>query len=88
MNLPIHVVKIDMEVAQSYFKEEVSFLPDLIRMFQNANMKIVVEGVETEEMKNMLMSLDCDYLQGFYFSKALPEDEFIAFMEENKNKKW
>ena len=67
---------------------EAPFLPDLIRMFQNANMKIVVEGVETKEMKDMLMQMECDYLQGFYFAKGLPEDEFIKFMEENKNRRW
>lgn len=88
MNLPIHVVKIDMDVAQAYFNNEAPFLPDLIRMFQNANMKIVVEGVETKEMKDMLMQMECDYLQGFYFAKGLPEDEFIKFMEENKNRRW
>lgn len=88
MNLPIHVVKIDMDVAQSYFNNEAPFLPDLIRMFQNANMKIVVEGVETKEMKDMLLKMRCDYLQGYYFSKALPEDEFMKFVEENKDRKW
>ncbi len=88
MNLPIHVVKIDMDMAQAYFNNEAPFLPDLIRMFQNANMKIVVEGVETKEMKDMLMKMDCDYLQGYYFSKALPEKEFMNFMEENKNRRW
>ena len=88
MNLPIHVVKIDMDVAQSYFNNEAPFLPDLIRMFQNANMKIVVEGVETKEMKDMLLKMECDYLQGYYFSKALPEDDFIKFMDENKNRRW
>ena len=88
MNLPIHVVKIDMDVAQAYFNNEAPFLPDLIRMFQNADMKIVVEGVETKQMKDMLLQMDCDYLQGFYFAKALPEEEFINFMEENKNRRW
>jgi len=88
MNLPIHVVKIDMDVAQAYFNNEAPFLPDLIRMFQNANMKIVVEGVESKQMKDMLLQMKCDFLQGYYFSKALPEDEFISFMEENKNRRW
>ena len=88
MNLPIHVVKIDMDVAQAYFNNEAPFLPDLIRMFQNANLKIVVEGVESKQMKDMLLQMKCDFLQGYYFSKALPEDEFISFMEENKNRRW
>jgi len=36
----------------------------------------------------MLLKMNCDYLQGYYFSKALPEDEFIKFVEENKNRNW
>ena len=39
-------------------------------------MKIVVEGVETEEMKIQLAEMGCDYEQGFYFSKPVPADEF------------
>ena len=86
MHLPIHVVKIDMDVAQAYFNNEAQFLPDLIRMFQHANMKIVVEGVETEEMKNVLTELGCDYLQGFYFSKPLPADQFMDYLNSKTTK--
>ena len=84
MKLPIHVVKLDMDITQSYFKGEAEFVPDLIKMFQNARMKIVVEGIETKEMKDKLSELRCDYLQGFYFSKALPPEEFIAYYDSLK----
>jgi len=55
-------------------------------MFQHANMKIVVEGVETEEMKNVLTELGCDYLQGFYFSKPLPADQFMDYLNSKTTK--
>ncbi|MBR0420422.1 MAG: EAL domain-containing protein [Erysipelotrichaceae bacterium] len=84
MKLPIHVVKLDMDITQSYFRGEADFVPDLIKMFQNAKMKIVVEGIETKEMKDKLSQLKCDYLQGFYFSKALPPEEFMAYYNSHK----
>ena len=45
--------------------------------------KIVVEGIETKEQFDYLESLGITYAQGFYFSKPLPEKEFITFLEEH-----
>ena len=39
--------------------------------------KANAEGIETEEMAGMLRDIGCDYLQGFYFSKPLPVNEFV-----------
>lgn len=84
MQLPIHIVKIDMDVVRSYFSGETSVLPDLVRLFQNADMRIVVEGVETEEMKNVLAEMGCDFQQGYFFSRPLPPEEFIAYLQNQK----
>lgn len=81
MQLPIHIVKIDMEVVRAYFRGETKVLPDLIRLFQNANMQIVVEGVETEEMKEALSRMGCDFQQGYYFSRPLPPREFLHYLD-------
>jgi EAL domain-containing protein (putative c-di-GMP-specific phosphodiesterase class I) len=43
-------------------------------------MKIVVEGVETKEILDFFVDLECDYIQGYYFSKPLPKDEFVEFI--------
>lgn len=83
MRLPIHIVKIDMDVVWSYFRGESQILPDLIRLFQNADMKIVAEGVETVEMKETLVEMGCDYLQGYYFSQPLPKEAFLAYLERS-----
>ena len=80
MKLPIHVVKLDMDVVNSYFTGEAGFLPDLVRMFQDANIKIVVEGVETAEMQRVLAEMGCDYQQGYYFSRPVPPEEFLAYL--------
>jgi EAL domain-containing protein (putative c-di-GMP-specific phosphodiesterase class I) len=81
MQFPIHVVKLDLNVVRSFFNGESSVLPDLIRMFHNSGMKVVAEGVETEEMKDGLMQMGCEYEQGYYFSKPVPPNEFIEYLE-------
>ena len=81
MTLPIHVVKVDMTFTRSFFAGKADFLPDLIKLFQHSNMEIVVEGIETEEMKDKMAEMGCDYEQGYYFSKPLPPADFIKYME-------
>ncbi len=82
MNLPIHVVKIDMSFVRSYFTGKANFLPDLINLFIHSKMEIVVEGIETSEMKDRMAELGCQYEQGYYFSKPLPPEDFVKYMEE------
>ena len=84
MKLPIHVVKVDMAFTRSFFEGKAPFMPDLIKLFQHANMEIVVEGIETEEMKDKMAEMGCDYEQGYYFSKPLPPADFIEYMENNR----
>ena len=76
IKLPIHVVKLDMSVARAHFSGETNILPDLVRMFKNAGLKVVVEGVETLEMKESLTEMGCDYLQGYFFSRPIPPEDF------------
>ena len=44
-------------------------------------MEIVVEGVETEEALQQFEEMDCDFIQGYYFSKPLPQQEFVEFIK-------
>jgi EAL domain-containing protein (putative c-di-GMP-specific phosphodiesterase class I) len=50
------------------------------RMILDMNLKIVSEGVETEEQLRAMEQLGVHYIQGFYFSKPLPQEEFVAFV--------
>ena len=82
LKLPIKFVKLDKFLVDSYFNGENDVLPDLVRMFHNAGKLVVAEGVETEAMKDELIRMGCDYEQGYYFSKPIPPEEFVAYMEK------
>lgn len=83
VQLPFNIIKLDRTFTQLYDdrKHEI-FLSNMIRMIKALDMKIVVEGVETEDMLKLFSDLDCDYIQGFYFSKPIPQKEFEAFIQE------
>ena len=50
-------------------------------MGHGLNLKVVAEGIETEEQYHLLRSLKCDYGQGYLFSKPLPRAEFEELLQ-------
>lgn len=55
-------------------------------MMRSIEKQLVVEGAETRAAVDLLEKMDYDYIQGFYFSRPLPADEFIRFLEEQKKR--
>ena len=56
-------------------------IENTVRMMQGIHKKLVIEGVETKEAVEALGSLDCDYIQGYYYSRPLSAGDFVRFME-------
>ena len=80
---PIDIVKIDREVLLLSEKESGKKLfLGIISLIHNLNLKVVCEGVETEEQNTLVSESDCDYIQGWYYSKALPESNAEEFYKE------
>lgn len=52
----------------------------IIVMAHKLGIKTIAEGVETEGQRDLLQSFGCDYVQGFLYSPAVPEDEFVAML--------
>ncbi|WP_448862408.1 two-component system response regulator [Dorea sp.] len=77
------ILKIDMSLVRQIETnpKSRSILKSIIEMAHELGMKLVAEGAETEEQVAFLKENDCDYIQGYYYSKPLPEEEFIEFME-------
>ena len=74
---PFTNIKIDMEVVRSYCQDRDVLLPALVQGFKQMNLSITAEGIETAEMAGAMKEIDCDYLQGYYFSRPVPMDEFV-----------
>ncbi|PWJ59106.1 MULTISPECIES: EAL domain-containing response regulator [unclassified Fibrobacter] len=86
MNYKFNILKIDMSIVRKLEeKPEVPHIVELIiNMCHHLGMKVVAEGVETESQLNFLKNAGCDYIQGYYFSKPLPEEDFKAFLAKSK----
>ncbi len=83
-NLPIDIVKLD----RSFVKEianncnDSAIVQSVIQMTHLLNKQILAEGIESNEQLSMLCKNQCNYGQGFLFSKPLPENEFSMLLEE------
>lgn len=84
---PLDVVKIDKSMADDMFSESGNIIMfNTIRMMHDIKKKLVIEGVETEAAVKALKEMSCDYIQGYYYSRPLSEDDLIAFLRENRRK--
>ncbi|MDE7234765.1 MAG: EAL domain-containing protein, partial [Ruminiclostridium sp.] len=80
-SLPLKIVKLDKSFVNTKDRPEMWIvLQNTVEMLKNMEMDIVVEGIETKELVELLSEMKCDYIQGYYFSKPIPEDEFVDFI--------
>lgn len=78
-SMPFAIVKLDKTFADIDTDDKMmKVVKNTISMVKDMNMKIVVEGVETEESLREFSNLGVDYIQGYYFSRPLPQDKFIS----------
>ena len=81
LSLPFDIVKIDKSLTDMFDDEKMNgVIKHTVAMLKSIGVKIVVEGVETVECFEAFEKLGVDYIQGYYFSKPLPESEFVDFM--------
>jgi EAL domain-containing protein (putative c-di-GMP-specific phosphodiesterase class I) len=83
IDMPVSIMKLDMNMTRNYFKSVKAerVMCAAIEMAHDIELKVVAEGVETEGQLNEMDRLKIDYIQGYYFSKPLPVDEYVQFME-------
>lgn len=85
--LPIDILKIDMSFVRNMEKHEknkrmVELIIDIAKFLK---VPCVAEGVETESQLQTLKRMGCDVIQGYYFSKPVPPEEFVKFIEKEKS---
>jgi EAL domain-containing protein (putative c-di-GMP-specific phosphodiesterase class I) len=84
VDMPVDIVKFDRSMILSYFNNDRTklMMEYVVSMIKTMGMKIVAEGVEKEYQLEALSRLGIDYIQGYYFSRPLPQDSFISFIIE------
>ncbi|MEY4590624.1 MAG: hypothetical protein RL497_2700 [Pseudomonadota bacterium] len=84
-DLPLDALKIDKS-----FVDEVALNPhqplveSMLAIGKHMQLKVVAEGVESEQQLNHLKTMGCDFYQGYLFSKALPKAEFEKWLQKNQ----
>ena len=83
--LPIQVLKLDQEFLREYGTEgkAKNVISCVTELAHTLDMKVVCEGVEKQEHVDFLKKIGCDYGQGYFFSKPIPEEEFLAKLEQS-----
>lgn len=84
IDLPFRFIKLDKGIVWASFESNKAGIAfeSTVSMIQKLHMNIVAEGVETKEQADRLTEMGCEYLQGYYFSRPLPEEEFLAYLEK------
>lgn len=82
LELPVDFVKIDKSLVWSFAEGKNQFLNQLMPMIKAEGKKIIAEGIETTEHIDIIKRLQGDFLQGYYYSKPLPEEQFMRFLKD------
>ena len=84
-HLKVHTLKVDrsfiIDVAQS--EVDCQLLKGLINLGQSMNLNIVIEGVEEAEQLEKCEAFNAEIVQGYFFSKPLPANDFISFCQKS-----
>lgn len=85
-DVDLDVLKIDMKFFSKGGTKErrTKIVEAVVRMAKSLNMTVIAEGVEEKEQVDFLTELGCDYIQGYYFAKPMPQDEYKNLINPQK----
>jgi len=82
--MPVDVIKIDKSFIFGMLENHSDFqiITSTIAMVKNLGLTVVAEGVETQAQLRSLTENDCDIIQGYYYSKPIPEKELFTMLDK------
>lgn len=83
-SLPIDALKLDMKFIRNAFRDgrDTHLIEVIIDIANYLKVPVIAEGVETREQMEALKSMGCDLVQGYYFSKPVPPEEYETFIRQ------
>jgi len=83
VSLPLNIVKLDKTLVDDMDTPLMWIvIKNTVNMLKKMNKKILVEGIEDERSLERFIEIGCDYIQGYYFSKPLPANEYLEFISK------
>ena len=88
VNMPVRTIKFDYTFTRGFFENEKikNVLTGMVDIIHKMNMSVVVEGIESGEQNEVMKNMEVEYIQGFFYSKPIPEEEFLEFIIQNNKK--
>ena len=85
-DMPLDILKLDAEFFRGEAQGERGkiVVSETIKLARSLNMRTVAEGVEVREQVDFLAEQGCDMIQGFYYAKPMPADEYVVKLTEKK----
>ena len=87
--LPVDTIKIDRSFINTddFSQKDEIVLAHIISMAKKLGIKVITQGVEREDQLNFVKTAGCDIVQGYYFDRPLPKEEFESRLMESRLKK-
>ena len=87
--LPFSAIKIDRSLVlmTEEDKKGERFFSNILSTFKDSNLNILVEGVETSTQNQIVEQAGADYIQGFLYSRAIPEKDCVELFKNQKKSK-
>ena len=84
-DIELDLIKLDMMflVEKSDSNRGGMILSSIVRMVKWLGLPVIAEGVETIEQADFLKSIGCEYIQGYFYSRPLPEEQYVEMLSES-----
>ncbi|MCM1155523.1 MAG: EAL domain-containing protein [Roseburia sp.] len=86
LETPFDVIKLDKKFMENMMVSSKGrlILEQVVSMAEKLELGLLAEGVETREQVDLLQSIGCDYVQGYYYAKPMPEEEFFELLKKDR----
>lgn len=87
-SVSVDVLKLDMrflDIDENEEEKGIGILESVVNMARQMRLPVVVEGVETQKQENFLQKMGCRYMQGYYYYKPMPIEDFENLIADEKN---